>query len=1147
MPPTFITEPVFPGLQGIDLKRAIDQVEATRLVRMTNLTRPKEGELTGRPGLTELFSLEVSPNKIQSIKKLMIPVNMGIDGDYDYFVLADGVLYASIDGAVPSLIEGDFGDDVVFSVYHPANSGGSWLVLTSTSKSRKVQVGTHLSMPLGLPKPDPFSTLRFRIDEFSAESDGSLGSLDRARWTEFGFSITGTTGSGAASVFTSYGPLNKTAIDTFESTSGWTPNAGTGAAPTLTTDTTDFKEGTAALKFTTAKGAATTRYYNHAIKVMNLDLSTVGGGPATDDDVIHIWLKTDRPDKVEEIRVYFIVDSTCDTATLPGTSATLNNEAYVKAFRPSDFSGVVFGSTGTQAAATTAATNITTTKQLKGKKDKRQSTVLQQAQLEETRWSAVDMMLGSAWQEIGVIGFPLHRGEFRRIGGDADRDWADVTGVCLAVQITDNTDAINVWFDDAYLTGGAGLDSTALGMQPFDYRVTNYDPRTGAQSNPSDIQGAGYRLDSIRRSIVVTPPVYGNPNIRQKFWRRGGSLVNNWYYIGQNNEDGGAFTDIYGDSEIATQGTVEIDNDQPVTTEDSNGDLVYAQDLPAIFGPVADLMFGCGDPYRRGYLYWCKPNNIDSWPSTFFSEVCPDSEELMNGSVLAGNAYVFSRERMFAVIPNLSNVAVVGTVPTACTHGLAARNGLCNAYGAMWFVSEDGVYRTAGGPEESITEDLLRPLFHGETRNGYYPIDFTRPEDIALEAHNNEIWLTFRDTNGAYQTWIFDTLYRFWRHYSFTPQVTAVHSDMTGTNQLLAGGRSSPKIFTHSGTSDDSAAIVARGTGPSMDQQQPRQDKLYGDIVVDVNRNSNTVTVTPLYENESSTGTPVLLTTGSGRDRYYAATGTTQAQNCAIDFQWSTTSTAPVLYRLGLSISPQTDTTVSRVTDWESGGRLSDKQIKGIVFECDTGGLDKTIEILADGVVQQTITVNASGRQVVEKSWPQFVGRLLRMRPTDSNEWKLYSYSWIFDQEPLSLTRWETQPLTHNIPGWHSLLFGHIMVKSSADVTLTITGYRQDGTTFSDAYTLTNTSGVPVKRFLGFNARKAIAWKYLFTSASAFWLYREETDIWVQPWTGAPTIAKPFGSDDLDLTRSLNDAAFIADKSGWNVDSPTSKAPVSQE
>src|SRR5260221_731872 len=211
-------------------------------------------------------------------------------------------------------------------------------------------------------------------------------------------------------------------------------------------------------------------------------------------------------------------------------------------------------------------------------------------------------------------------------------------------------------------------------------------------------------------------------------------------------------------------------------------------------------------------------------------------------------------------------------------------------------------------------------------------------------------------------------------------------------------------------------------------------------------------------------------------------------------------------------------------------GRLVNKQVKGMVLECDTFGLAKDIQVQADGAPQTPISLSAAtGRRVVEFSFAQFKGRLLRLRPADEVKWILYTYSWIFDEEPLSLLRWETQELTLGAVGWKTPIYGHITILSTTDVNLQVTAFRQDGTSLVKNYTLLSTGGAKLARFVQFEATKGALYKFLFTSTSPFFLYREESSLMIHNWTtGQDYEIKRFGTDDLDLIRASQNAALTA-------------------
>ncbi|HEY6415248.1 MAG TPA: hypothetical protein VIX41_03385, partial [Acidimicrobiales bacterium] len=220
-------------------------------------------------------------------------------------------------------------------------------------------------------------------------------------------------------------------------------------------------------------------------------------------------------------------------------------------------------------------------------------------------------------------------------------------------------------------------------------------------------------------------------------------------------------------------------------------------------------------------------------------------------------------------------------------------------------------------------------------------------------------------------------------------------------------------------------------------------------------------------------------------------------------------------------------------------GTHADKWLKAIIFECDTYGVDKSVQIEVDGVVVETLTVNASGRKVVQLALAQqALGRVWRMFPVDGNPGRLYSAEPIFDEEPFALTRWETQETNHNLPGWFYPLYGHLTLKSSAEVTLTtILQHNQVGGTTTRTYAIPSTGGQKQRRFLnGFVAGKGVLIKYLLTSPEPFWLYRDETTLAIQPWGAYEAIlVQPFGNDDQDPSRQMTHAVLAAQASSGAV------------
>lgn len=1257
------------GQDGLQLKKSLDMLSLTECSRLYNVITTAGGSLQTRPGQTTLAS---AGGTHHSIRRLNDPQAAA----FTRFFGVGTQLLRGISGGLGPVDGGYSGNPMTMLPYRPPLAGASYMFVADSSKMSKTS-RTGPTLPIGLPIPSGVT------------------------WT--------------------VNPSQTTLIADFDSTDGtnaanWTAlldTDSTGALINLIDETGAPPDGTGCVTMQLTFGTTTTDYKGYMYIQKALDLSKINGSiVATDDDFIHIAIRIDSPQSVSEIRIYFVV-SPFGGVEIPGTSGTTNLSAYMGVIRPSDYTSYAAGAID----ATTLASDLST------------NTLLDTPSTQSALGPEI-------WSQFGSIGLPFRRSDFIKIGtaGQAGTDWSTVSAIFIVVKNFATTSS-NVAFNDAFLTGGFGPDSAEPGAAQYDYVVTNYDPRTGAESNPSATQPTTAFVDALRQSINVVPAAFTDGNILQRVYRRGGTVTDNWYFVGTNSGNGASFLDTLDDASVVAAGAVEIDNDQPVTSIDANGNAIFAQPIPALWGPVDSLLMGCGDPQRPGDVYWCKPGSPDAWPAANHVEVCSPSEELMNGGVFSGQAFVFSRERMYVLHTNLASTTsgVVGT-PTDTVPGMVNRWGLVTGPGGIYYIARDGIRSTKGG-DSAIISDPIRPLFNGQIVNGYFPIDLTQSNALRLEIFNNDLWFLYKDTNGARQCLVYSLIYQSWRAYTFANLLNVVSADPTTTDaglQLLLGGDNT--TYTHSGLTDNGANINCQARTGSYDFGYSRGDTMFGDVVIDANMAGQTLALVTLLNNEQTTNNQILVAGVSGRNRYtfdpFGASGPApqKARNVALDISWAGNGGAqPILEFAGVSIIPQPNVTMNRITAWDTpgdaecysigvwldcdtgtmprtvfveydlngtvataatltinpnglpgrhkwwfswtvvkaymirlrpsdncvpwelyeyrwlqqaepprialwdtnwtdlgdsyytgcdiecdtfgatktlnfyvdqqiistqtisangrshihitfnppgrghlfrftatdgnvgllynfkfivdpepleqtnwnqnytiAGSMSDKWLKGAILQCDTFGQTKSVNFEIDGVVVTTQNVNTNGRKVVEISFPQSMGRVFRMLPTDSNPGRLYSMEWIFDEEPLALTRWETQEVDHFITGWQLVTNAFVTIKSVADVTLTLTIYGQSGTLMAtQTYTLPNTGGIKQKLYVPFSSAKGVLFKYLFTCGNPFWLYREESQVTVRPWNTQQTkLVKPFGNDDLDLVRGLHHASQMAGDSG---------------
>jgi hypothetical protein len=349
---------------------------------------------------------------------------------------------------------------------------------------------------------------------------------------------------------------------------------------------------------------------------------------------------------------------------------------------------------------------------------------------------------------------------------------------------------------------------------------------------------------------MLDPDHYGDPAIRQRFYRRGGTLVADWYFVGQNTADGEDFLDRMNDATASGEDTVQLDHDQPVTTQDADGNTIHAQPCPVLIGPIQDLLFAIGDPHRPGHLYYPIPGEPDHWPPNNFVEVCSPSEQLMNGGIYAGQAFVFSRERLYYLYPNLTNNGTVSTAPTGCKKGIVARWFMTVGRGGIYFGNATGIFRTQGD-DPTLLSRVLNPLFRGQTTNGYQWIDFSQEDALRLELFQHELWFQYRTSRATGRSDLLAAR-RNRDAYDFARPLSVVLRNRPPTTRRSswARGGTATRTPAHRRRRLDPVALPDRRDG----LRAPRETKLFGDIIVDVDPGDAEMTMQARINNDDVVG-----------------------------------------------------------------------------------------------------------------------------------------------------------------------------------------------------------------------------------------------------------------------------------------------------
>lgn len=459
------------------------------------------------------------------------------------------------------------------------------------------------------------------------------------------------------------------------------------------------------------------------------------------------------------------------------------------------------------------------------------------------------------------------------------------------------------------------------------------------------------------------------------------------------------------------------------------------QRMPILFGPFHDHLFGCGDPYNPGSLYFTKPKNVDNTNARRRLEITDNSDILQNGFVFNGRGGVFSTQRLYYLEynPGASAGAVFIANETPNVKGLYARWAIAiGRHGVAW-LADDGIYIMEGGGAKSLTDRDLRPLFPfrgkvGVDTNGVSAPVMPNPVGVeekylrlAYDANDN-LHFFYRDGAGALKSMFYDFALDGWFPMVYQKSLSMLYAEEgQGVNNTIAGSDETPgHVYTVGGTAD---TFTDAGTGfpcivqyPSVDEGDPRSQKQYGDAIIDINPAGNTVTVQAGFNNFATTIAAITIT-GAARINPptiydFAAGSGTFSRNISTKYTWtSVAAQSPRLHTWEPSFLAHPEDTLLRATDYHADGGA--RYIRGIWLEADTAGIARTvlIEYTTDAGAVVTFTLPAVTHTVKSRIYypisTPFYAMSLRIRPTDAAKWKLYGYDLEADPAPPRSTEYQ--------------------------------------------------------------------------------------------------------------------------------------------
>lgn len=321
------------------------------------------------------------------------------------------------------------------------------------------------------------------------------------------------------------------------------------------------------------------------------------------------------------------------------------------------------------------------------------------------------------------------------------------------------------------------------------------------------------------------------------------------------------------------------------TTLNIEEPLVANQPLPYLWGPDAEgTVFGCGDTFRPGNVYFCKANTPDSAPDKYNLEITPPSEPLMGGETINGLSFVSSTERWWALYPSFQNVDRYQKVEQPVRRGMIAPYAKCTDKRVIYFVAKDGIWSTGG---QSLTDRDLWNLFPHEGVPGLnvvyagqtiYAPDYQYASEFRLAYHNFYLYFDYKDSDGLPRTLVCDLRNSespAWSvdvygdpitvHYATEQQAGTLLDASASYTQLVMGDANGVVHVQQDLSNDNGTPISGKVSVFEFNGGDVRGTELYNDIFIDfVPAAVNGVTLTGI-SGGSSVGTPKTFASSVSR------------------------------------------------------------------------------------------------------------------------------------------------------------------------------------------------------------------------------------------------------------------------------------------
>lgn len=310
------------------------------------------------------------------------------------------------------------------------------------------------------------------------------------------------------------------------------------------------------------------------------------------------------------------------------------------------------------------------------------------------------------------------------------------------------------------------------------------------------------------------------------------------------------------------------------------------------------------------------------------------------------------------------------------------------------------------------------------------------------------------------------------------------------------------KVYSHTfDWLDDSLESTTRMQTNWDDVGSP-SEKYFNELVLEIDTNSQNVTVTP--EVDAAALTTFTVNTSSQKKVYLSFAKDTKGSLIRLKLE-ADTSTEFIYYNHNYEVLVEPRPVTKSQTEWSTYGWAGDKRLRQMILDIDTLGNPLNVKVEVDGAVSETFSITTTGREIVIRSLAaDTIGKICRLTfdSPGSDAFSYYTHDFEFLRDPLDVTRWDTYELDFGYSRWKYIRRLWIAAQGASAITLDVFIDEATPASFTTGFTLNSSSGWTRMEIRFPPALKGQLFRFVFTSSTAFKLWLEESDCEWHPLAG---------------------------------------------